>query len=139
MSFYVLDTDIYSLYREDDLVVAQNLAAHPPKDVVITVITVEEQLSGWYSYLRQSTKPADVAHAYKELTDSVRSLAKLPILTFSISAIGRYDQLAKMKLNVRKMDLRIAAIALEHNATLVTRNRRDFQRVPNLTIEDWSV
>ena len=139
MSLYVLDTDIYSLYRQDDVAVARNLAAHPPNDVAITVITVEEQLSGWYSYLRQATKPDDVAHAYVELTDSVRSLATLPILTFSISDIGRYDQLAKMKLNVRKMDLRIAAIVLEHNATLVTRNLRDFQRVPNLTIEDWSV
>ena len=139
MSLYVLDTDIYSLYRQDDVAVARNLAAHPPNDVAITVITVEEQLSGWYSFLRQATKPDDVAHAYAELTDSVRSLATLPILTFSISDIGRYDQLAKMKLNVRKMDLRIAAIVLEHNATLVTRNLRDFQRVPNLMIEDWSV
>jgi tRNA(fMet)-specific endonuclease VapC len=42
------------------------------------------------------------------------------------------------KLNVRKMDLCIAAIALEHQAIVVTRNVRDFQRVPNLVVEDWS-
>ena len=42
------------------------------------------------------------------------------------------------KLNVGGMDLRIAAIALENNATVVTRNVVDFQRIPGLLIEDWA-
>jgi predicted nucleic acid-binding protein len=36
------------------------------------------------------------------------------------------------------MDLRIAAIVPENNATLVSRNLRDFQRVSGLVVEDWS-
>jgi tRNA(fMet)-specific endonuclease VapC len=35
------------------------------------------------------------------------------------------------------MDLKIASIALANGATLLTRNTRDFQKVPGLQIENW--
>ena len=35
-------------------------------------------------------------------------------------------------------DLAIAAHALSLKATLVTRNRRHYERIPNLIVEDWS-
>jgi tRNA(fMet)-specific endonuclease VapC len=53
--------------------------------------------------------------------------------------MARCDDLKAKKIRISASDLRIAAIALENNATLVTRNRRDFQRVPGLLIEDWAV
>ena len=51
--------------------------------------------------------------------------------------MDRYDLLKSMKLGVRAADLRIAAVVLEHGGKLVSRNLRDFQRVPNLITEDW--
>ncbi len=37
------------------------------------------------------------------------------------------------------MDLRIAAIALTKSMTVLTRNAVDFQKVPNLLVEDWTL
>jgi tRNA(fMet)-specific endonuclease VapC len=139
MSLYVLDTDILTLYRNGHALITQRIEADPSPDLAITVMSVEEQLSGWYTMLRQVTQPPDLARAYHELAESTQFLGGWDILSFTEPAIARYDRLAAMKLNVRKMDLRIAAITLEHGGILVTRNLRDFRRVPNLIVEDWSV
>ena len=47
-------------------------------------------------------------------------------------------KLKSLQLNVRHMDLRIAAIAHDHDAMLVTRNLKDFRDVPSLAVENWS-
>lgn len=139
MSLYVFDTDILSLYRRGQARIAQNVATHSAAVLAITVLTVEEQMSGWYAMLRKAKQPAQLARAYQELADAVRFLGSWLILPFPASAIARYDQLSALNLGVRKMDLRIAAVVLENGGVLVSRNLRDFRRIPNLTVEDWSV
>jgi len=139
MNLYVLDTDILSLYHKGHLMVRQRVAAHPLDELAITVITVDEAISGWYTMLRQAKQPPQTARAYQELAQIVPFLGLWNILVYPESAITRYGQLAKMRLNIRASDLRIAAVVLENNAILVTRNTRDFKRVPGLTIEDWTM
>jgi tRNA(fMet)-specific endonuclease VapC len=139
MSLYVLDTDILTLYRRNHPVVVSRIDAQPPDELAITVMSVEEQLSGWYRMLRRARQPDKLAAAYEELAEATAFLGGWRILSFPLPAIARYRQLCSLKLNVGKADLRSAAIALEFGATVVTRNLHDFQRVPNLTVEDWSV
>lgn len=138
MSFYVLDTDTLSLLQDGHAKVCENAAAMPQDALSITVITVEEQLSGWYSQLRKAKDQERLAWAYRRLAQNVRFLARVHILDFGEPAMSRYTELRRLKLNVRKTDLQIAAIALEHQATVITVNVRDFKRVPRLRIEDWS-
>jgi tRNA(fMet)-specific endonuclease VapC len=48
-----------------------------------------------------------------------------------------FEQLQKKKVRIGTMDLKIASIALSRNLVLLTRNDRDFIKVPDLKIEDW--
>jgi tRNA(fMet)-specific endonuclease VapC len=139
MSLFVLDTDIVSLYYRGDPVVVRRVVAQPANDLAISIMTVDEQLSGWYTLTRRARQPREIAQAYAHLGDAVVRLAKWRILPYTESAVARVGKLKALRLNIRLMDLRIAAIALENGAVVVTRNRRDFGRVPLLAIEDWSV
>ena len=139
MSLYVLDTDVLSLHRLGHPKVRQHVRQHPPSDLAATVLTVEEQLAGWFTRLRRAKDRSQLAVAYQRLTDTVAHLGQFQLLTFTEPAILRYEGLLAQKLGVGKMDLRIAAVVLENAAVLVSRNLRDFSRVPGLTVVDWSV
>jgi tRNA(fMet)-specific endonuclease VapC len=139
MTPYILDTDTLSLFQQGHPKVSQQCRARPRSDLAITVISVEEQISGRHAAIRKARRPDDLALAYQRLAETVRSLAQLTILAFTTAAISRSQYLIGLKLNVGRMDLRIAAIVLEYGGTLVSRNNRDFGRVPGLVLEDWSI
>jgi tRNA(fMet)-specific endonuclease VapC len=138
MALYALDKDILSLFREGHIEVSRRAALCKPGELITTAITVEEHLTGWYALVRNSKQPARLEMAYYSLIRATVFFSRLPIRNFSQAAMTRFDAILKLKLNVKKNDLRIAAIALEAGAVVVTRNVRDFGRVPGLTVEDWT-
>lgn len=138
MSLFVLDTDTLTLFDRGHAMVAARIAEHPPATIAISVVTVEEQLSGWYGQLRQAKSPDRLAWAYRRLAANLRFLRHAQILDYDEGAIQRYEELKRMRLKVRKMDLQIAATALQHGGTVVTCNVHDFRKVPGLPVEDWS-
>jgi predicted nucleic acid-binding protein len=71
--------------------------------------------------------------------DSRWLLGRWRILPYTEAAIARVAQLRALHVNVGLMDLRIAAVAMENQAVVVAHNRRDFGRIPGLSIDDWSV
>lgn len=48
------------------------------------------------------------------------------------------EHLAKSGTPIGSNDMLIAAVALAHDAVLVTHNTREFERIENLKLEDWT-
>lgn len=136
MSIFVLDTDMLSLYQRNHLKVSAAVAAHATDQVCISTVTIEEQIGGWSALARA---PKEHEHAAMFLAALVVSWNRFALVPRTVAAFARFEALVKAKLNVKRNDLRIGAIALEVGAPVVTRNRRDFSRIPGLSIDDWSI
>jgi tRNA(fMet)-specific endonuclease VapC len=114
--------------------------SHPVRDVAVAVISIQEQLQGWQAALTRARNRQQIALAYERLVTRLLPVwCRFLVLSFSEPAILRFDHLRSLRLNIGLMDLRIAAVALENGQTVVTRNLRDFGRVPGLAVVDWSV
>jgi tRNA(fMet)-specific endonuclease VapC len=69
----------------------------------------------------------------------VERFRRIPLVDFDERAADEYERLRKARIRIGSMDLKIAAIALASDATLLSRNLSDFSKVPGLRVEDWSV
>ena len=136
---YLLDTDHLSLLFRKHPIVVGNVAAHRAADIIlISVINVEEQLLGWLAEIRRTNDRNKQEAVYRRMASSVQDLSGWSILPYTVSAMQQFDALVRLRLNVGRNDLKIASIALEESAKVVTRNAIDFSRVPGLAIIDWS-
>jgi tRNA(fMet)-specific endonuclease VapC len=128
----VFDTDVISelMRLRPSTILVERLADVPLAEQATTAITLGELAYG----ARKSGRPA----LYRRAT---RLLHGVRILAFDSTAAEQYGELrAALETEGRRLpdpDLRIAAIATAHRATIVTGNRRHFERVRGLTVEDW--
>jgi tRNA(fMet)-specific endonuclease VapC len=93
---------------------------------------------GWLALAAQAKTSERLTGVYARLQDHITSFKNVPLLGFDANAAAIYDRLRKEHRRAGAMDLRIAAIALANDATLVTRNIRDFEGIHGLTVEDWT-
>lgn len=135
-SLYLLDTDCFTLFQFNHPAVVSRAAR--VNRLSISIVTVDESLTGWYSRVRQAKTPEQLAVVYQGLLKSISAISIMDVLPYPLPAILRQNQLRQQYRRIGKMDLAIAAIALELNAILVTRNRIDFEQIPGLQIEDWA-
>jgi tRNA(fMet)-specific endonuclease VapC len=141
MRLWVLDTDSLSLLERGNPKIQERLRQVNAQSVAISIVTAEEKMKGRLAAINSLSgieRIDRLAIAYRDLQSSIEDLQALPIVPFSESAKERYRDLLQQKIRVGSHDLRIAAIVLSVDGILVTRNRRDFERVPGLQLDDWS-
>ncbi|MDT9186422.1 MAG: type II toxin-antitoxin system VapC family toxin [Limnospira sp. PMC 894.15] len=140
---YLLDTDHLSIIQRQSGADYNNLAArmaqYPPSDFAISVITIQEQMLGCHAYINRARHPTELVKGYDIMIRLVADFQRLSILPFDAIAAQTLDRLNTQRIQLARMDARIAAIALSRSMILLTRHHRDFSKVTGLVIEDWTI
>ena len=129
----VLDSNTISYYFRGDPLVVTRMQALKPAEVGVPVI-VEYELR--YGLMR--LPPEAAAPRLAALAKLLQPLQVLPFDSECAAHAARIRaELESIGMPIGPHDTLIAATALRHQATLVTRNVREFSRVPGLQWVDW--
>lgn len=127
----MLDTNIcIFIIKQKPIQVLHTLLKQDPSKVCISVITACELAYGVSKSQSDRNKKA-----LNQFLSAIR------VLAFDCDAIWHYGNLRHYLQSkgtpIGNLDMLIASHALAVNATLVTNNTKEFNRVPNLCIVDW--
>ena len=140
---FLLDTDHISILQKQSGSQYSTLIARmgrvPVADLVLCIISFHEQVLGCNTYIAQAKTSAGIVRGYAILDGILSAFAAAPVLPFDTNASAVFDGLVAQRVRIATMDLRIASIARSRGLTLLTRNLRDFSKVPGLNIQDWTV
>ncbi len=129
----ILDSNTISYYFRGDPHVVPRLQALRPVDLGVPAI-VEYELR--YGLLRMPQEAA--APRLAALAQLLRPMQLLPFDSECAAQAARLRvELEALGTPIGPHDTLIAATALRHQATLVTRNVREFARVPGLQVLNW--
>ncbi len=128
---YALDTNTLIYFFRDQGHIAKHLLGLPPAEIAIPAVVLYELAVG----IAKSNAPDKRQQQLSEL------VALTTILPFETRAARESAdiraQLESAGQPIGPMDTLIAGTARAHRAILVTRNIKEFSRVPNLQIENW--
>ncbi len=93
---------------------------------------------GRLNRIRRANSQESLVFAYMQLHETLEDFKTINVLDFTPEAANCYSQLLRQKIRIGTQDLRIASIVISNDGILVTRNQRDFSRIPSLQFEDWT-
>jgi tRNA(fMet)-specific endonuclease VapC len=139
----LLDTDHLSVVSNErhsgHLTLVTRLQDSTDQDIGTAIVSVEEQCKGWLAKVNQSPDIYQQIFPYGRLRRLIRFLNDWEIIMLDAAAADRFSLLRKQRVRIGTQDLKIAAIALAHDALLLSANLRDFRRVPSLRVENWLI
>jgi tRNA(fMet)-specific endonuclease VapC len=129
---YLLDTNIISFWaKKSHPALLKRMLATPPSDLSTSVL-VEHELR--YGFARN---PA--VKSWPIIAKLLDIIPSHPLTRPAAThAAALRNTLADQGTPIGPYDLLIAATAIEHGATLVTNNTREFLRIPGVVVEDWT-
>ncbi len=140
---YLLDTDHLSILQrqtgEDYSNLSTRMSLYSPSNFVVSIVTFHEQILGCHAYINRARTLNDVVKGYELMARIISDSKVWHLVSFDTGAAAIFEQLQQRKIQLAKMDARIAAIAMNQELTLLTRNHRDFGKVAGLAIEDWTI
>jgi tRNA(fMet)-specific endonuclease VapC len=139
---YILDTDHLSLIQrngQEGQRILARLSEVENKAIAVTVITYEEQVRGRLNLVSKAKTIEERVRAYRGVQQISMDYRFITVIAFDTAAALEDQRLRKAYPRLGKMDLKIAAIVLVNNATLLTRNDSDFGQIVELATEDWSL
>jgi tRNA(fMet)-specific endonuclease VapC len=101
-------------------------------------VTLQEQLRGRLARCTAARTAEEYVEAAAGLRKTWDDYRRRLLLDFDDRAARRFSELKRAKVRIGTQDLRIAAVALANDATLITRNLAGFRKVPGLRAEDWT-
>ncbi len=137
----ILDTNAISILERRGVESGRllvRLANVPSSDIYVTVISYEEQIRGWTAAIAATRNASTQVVQYARLLAQLENYCNLSILPFDSDSANRYNDLRREHRRISSPDLKIAAITLVNDATLVTLNERDFRNIVGLKLEDWT-
>ena len=129
---YVLDTNTLIYFFKEMGNISANMARISPQEIGIPSIVVFELETG----IAKSTSPQKRAGQLAEILGTIRVL---PFGLHEAKVAGHIRATLERQGQPigRRPDVLIAATALAENATLITHNIKELERVPQLKVEDW--
>lgn len=126
---YILDTNVAIHLRDGDPLVTSKIAELDGA-ILLSIITRVELEGGVY----REPSEAGLRRARLDVM-----LEALPVLAFDAEAADACRAILETAGYSRRkiLDRMIAAQALVHRATLITRNAADFRDVPGLSLLEW--
>ncbi len=125
---YLVDTDWVVDWLAGREETVQLLSTLGREGLAISLITYGEIYEGIY-FGRDPKKSEEVFRRF------LRGVVVLPLTKRILQRFARIrGELRRKGLLIGDPDILIAATAIHHNLTLVTRNVKDFQRVPGLKL-----